>query len=48
MPLAEGERRHDIGTVSSYCETFIEFALRDPELGPRLRPLAASLLDELR
>jgi UTP--glucose-1-phosphate uridylyltransferase len=45
VPLAEDERRHDIGTVESYCATFIEFALRDPQLGPALRRRAAALLD---
>jgi UTP--glucose-1-phosphate uridylyltransferase len=48
VPLAEGERRHDIGTIESYCATFIEFALRDPALGPQLRAHAAALLDAER
>ncbi len=37
VPLADGERRHDIGTVESYCATFLEYALRDPRVGPALR-----------
>ena len=45
VPLAAGERRHDIGTVQSYCEVFLEFALRDPRFGPALRERAAELLD---
>jgi UTP--glucose-1-phosphate uridylyltransferase len=45
VPLEAGERRHDIGTVESYCRTFIEFALRDPQLGPALRAHTAALLD---
>ncbi len=31
------ERRYDIGNFESYFETFVEFALRDPDLGPGLR-----------
>jgi UTP--glucose-1-phosphate uridylyltransferase len=42
MPLGEGERRHDIGSLEGYCATFIEYALRHPQLGERLR----SLIDE--
>jgi UTP--glucose-1-phosphate uridylyltransferase len=37
LHLADGERRHDIGTVESYCAAFLEFALADPRLGPGLR-----------
>ncbi len=37
LPLATGERRHDIGTVESYCAAFLEFALAEPRLGPGLR-----------
>jgi UTP--glucose-1-phosphate uridylyltransferase len=48
VPLAEGERRHDIGSIESYCATFIEYALRDPRLGPAMRARAAELLDALR
>ena len=45
VPLARGERRHDIGTVQSYCEVFLEYALADPRFGAALRERAASLLD---
>jgi UTP--glucose-1-phosphate uridylyltransferase len=45
IPLAEGERRHDIGTLQSYCEVFIEHALKHPQYGPTLRARAATLLD---
>jgi UTP--glucose-1-phosphate uridylyltransferase len=45
VPLAEGERRHDIGTPQSYCEVFLEHALRHPRYGPALRARAAALLD---
>jgi UTP--glucose-1-phosphate uridylyltransferase len=48
VPLAPGERRHDIGSVESYCATFIEYALRDPRLGEAMRARAAELLDEQR
>jgi UTP--glucose-1-phosphate uridylyltransferase len=37
LPLADGEFRHDIGTVQSYCAAFLEFALADPRVGPGLR-----------
>ena len=37
--LAGGERRHDIGTVEGYCRAFLELALADPRVGPKLRPL---------
>jgi UTP--glucose-1-phosphate uridylyltransferase len=45
VPLAHGERRHDIGTVESYCATFLDYALRDPRWGAALRAHAAELLD---
>lgn len=37
LKLAPGERRYDIGNFQSYFETFLEFALADPEYGPHLR-----------
>ncbi|HWE33380.1 MAG TPA: UTP--glucose-1-phosphate uridylyltransferase [Solirubrobacteraceae bacterium] len=37
LPLADGERRHDIGTVASYCAAFLEYALAEPRIGPALR-----------
>jgi UTP--glucose-1-phosphate uridylyltransferase len=37
MRLPTGERRYDIGTVESYCRTFLELALADPRFGERLR-----------
>jgi UTP--glucose-1-phosphate uridylyltransferase len=45
VPLAAGERRHDIGTVQSYCEVFLDYALRDPRFGAALRERARTLLD---
>jgi UTP--glucose-1-phosphate uridylyltransferase len=45
VPLQHGERRHDIGTVQSYCEAFLEHALADERLGPALRERARALLD---
>jgi UTP--glucose-1-phosphate uridylyltransferase len=45
VPLAEGERRHDIGTTESYCEVFLEHAFKHPQYGPALRARAAALLD---
>ena len=37
VQLEPGERRYDIGNFRSYFETFVEFALADPECGPELR-----------
>jgi UTP--glucose-1-phosphate uridylyltransferase len=48
VPLGPGERRHDIGTVESYCAAFLDYALRDPRLGPALRAHAATLLEDGR
>jgi UTP--glucose-1-phosphate uridylyltransferase len=45
VPLAAGERRHDIGSIESYCATFLEYALMHPQLGAQLRARAADLLD---
>jgi len=45
VPLADGERRHDIGTPEGYCEVFLEHALQHPQYGPALRERAAALLD---
>ena len=35
--LRPEEKRHDIGNMPSYFETFIEFALADPDYGQRVR-----------
>ncbi len=35
--LQPGEERYDIGNMASYYETFLKFALADPEHGERLR-----------
>jgi UTP--glucose-1-phosphate uridylyltransferase len=45
VPLGEGERRHDIGSLESYCTAFVEHALLDPRVGPELRARVAALLD---
>ncbi len=37
VKLRPGEKRYDIGNIPSYFETFLEFALADPEHGPRVR-----------
>ena len=47
VKLAPGERRYDIGNFGSYFETFLEFALDDPQHGPRLRERLKSLLHEV-
>jgi UTP--glucose-1-phosphate uridylyltransferase len=46
LALADGERRHDIGTVESYCSAFLQYALTDPRFGPGLRAQARALLDD--
>jgi UTP--glucose-1-phosphate uridylyltransferase len=46
VPLADGERRHDIGSVEGYCRTFLRFALRHPVHGAALRAEAAALLGD--
>jgi UTP--glucose-1-phosphate uridylyltransferase len=46
VPLAAGERRHDIGTIESYCSTFLRYALTDPRFGAELRDQAAALLHD--
>lgn len=35
--LPPGENRYDIGNFESYFEAFLEFALHDSQLGPKLR-----------
>lgn len=45
VKLAPGEHRYDIGNYQSYFETFIEFALADPQHGPRLRERLKKLLE---
>ena len=46
VKLEGAERRCDIGNFSSYCRTFVDFALEDPEVGPPLRDhLRGRLLD---
>jgi UTP--glucose-1-phosphate uridylyltransferase len=37
VKLHPGEKRYDIGNFRSYFETFIEFALADPDYGKQLR-----------
>jgi UTP--glucose-1-phosphate uridylyltransferase len=48
VPLAEGQRRHDIGSPEGYCTAFLEYGLTDPRLGSALRDRARALLDERR
>jgi UTP--glucose-1-phosphate uridylyltransferase len=45
VPLAEGQRRHDVGSLDGYCAAFLEYALRHPILGPALRERARALLE---
>ena len=44
LRLPPGERRYDIGNLQSYFETFVEFALADPEYGPPLAQRIRQLL----
>jgi UTP--glucose-1-phosphate uridylyltransferase len=46
VPLAGGERRHDIGTVEGYCRAFLAHALTHPQFGEALRAQARALLDD--
>jgi UTP--glucose-1-phosphate uridylyltransferase len=42
--LPADEKRYDIGNFESYFETFVEFALTDPEYGETLRKHVKELL----
>lgn len=42
--LPPEEKRYDIGNFPSYFETFVEFALADPQYGPGLRAALERLL----
>lgn len=44
--LPAEEKRYDIGNFESYFETFVEFALTDPEYGETLRKHVKELLGE--
>ena len=44
VKLTGGERRYDIGNFGSYFETFVEFALADPEHGEKLRERLKTLI----
>ena len=44
VPLADGERRHDIGSIEGYAGVFLRYALQDPRMGAALRAQAAQLL----
>jgi len=46
VPLAGGERRHDIGTVEGYCRAFLAHALTHPQFGEALRAQASALLHD--
>jgi UTP--glucose-1-phosphate uridylyltransferase len=46
VPLADGERRHDIGTVEGYCRAFLAHALTHPQFGEALRVQASALLHD--
>lgn len=45
VKLPPAERRFDIGNFPSYYETFVEFALADPEYGLALKQRLRQLLD---
>lgn len=44
--LGQGVRRYDVGNFESYFRTFIEFALRDEQLGDEMREYVRGLLAE--
>lgn len=46
--LPTDQKRYDIGNIKSYYETFVEFALRDPEYGAAMRQHARQLLEQLK
>lgn len=46
VKLPPGEKRYDIGNFASYFETFVEFALADPEYGASFRQVLHRLLGE--
>jgi UTP--glucose-1-phosphate uridylyltransferase len=43
--LPSNEKRYDIGNFPSYFETFVEFALADPDYGPLFRASIERLLE---
>jgi UTP--glucose-1-phosphate uridylyltransferase len=45
VPLADGQRRHDIGSLEGYCAAFLEYGLNHPSLGAALRERARALLE---
>jgi UTP--glucose-1-phosphate uridylyltransferase len=45
LRLGPGEDRYDIGNFESYYRAFIEYALADPQCGPRIRDFVKNLLD---
>lgn len=48
LRLSAQEHRYDIGNFESYFEAFLDFALTDPQLGPRLRRSLKERLEEDR
>jgi UTP--glucose-1-phosphate uridylyltransferase len=44
VKLSAAEKRYDIGNFPSYFESFVEFALADPEYGPEFRRVLERLL----
>ena len=44
LKLPPGEKRYDIGNFPSYYETFVEFALADPEFGGAFREKLKAML----
>ena len=46
VELGPEEKRYDIGNMPSYFETFLEFALADPDHGERVRAYLKRILSE--
>ena len=44
VKLMPAEKRYDIGNFPSYFESFVEFALADPQFGPEFRTVLERLL----
>jgi UTP--glucose-1-phosphate uridylyltransferase len=44
VKLPPNEKRYDIGNFPSYFETFVEFALADPQFGEEFRKTLERLL----
>jgi UTP--glucose-1-phosphate uridylyltransferase len=44
VPLAGGQRRHDVGSLEGYCGAFLRYALHHPRVGPTMQREMSRLL----